>query len=125
MQLKRSGLWKRALKGALLGTALSLFLVLLLSLCLYKEWLGLEHIGPFNTAIKVLSAAFASLMAIRKPMGRRWLTGALAGFFYAFFAYMLFMLLSGSLSLSLRLLSDLGMGLLSGMLSAMIRQMLK
>ena len=77
-----------------------------------------------NAAIKVISAAAAALLAVRRCAKRRWLYGAAAGLLYAVLAFMVFSILSDTFVISAALLSDFGMGILSGMLSAMAAQVL-
>lgn len=124
-KVKWDNTFVRVIKGALFGAAISLLLILLFSLGLYKEWIPIDSISAINTGIKVISAVGASLVSVRKSVKHRWLVGGFSGFAYAAIAYLVFSILAKSYTVSAALLSDLGMGMLAGMLAAMIRQLVK
>ncbi|MGN0800158.1 MAG: TIGR04086 family membrane protein [Christensenellales bacterium] len=112
------------LKGGLLASVLSVALIVLYAFLLWKEILPAGSMPIVNAAIKVISAAAAALLAVRRCAKRRWLYGAAAGLLYAVLAFMVFSILSDTFVISAALLSDFGMGILSGMLSAMAAQVL-
>ena len=107
------------LKGGLLASVISIVLIVLYALALWKEILPASSMPIANAVIKVLSAAVAALLAVRRCAKRRWLYGGAAGLLYAALA---FTILADTFIVSVALLSDLGMGLLAGMLTAMAAQ---
>ncbi len=112
------------IKGGMLGALVSVVLIFLYALALWKELLPAESIRLVNALIKVLSAAAAALFAVRRCARRRWLTGALTGLFYTLLAFMVFSVLSDTFVVSEALLSDLLIGLLSGMTAGAVRQLI-
>ena len=110
------------LKGGLLASLVSIVLIVLYALALWKEILPASSMPIANAVIKVLSAAVAALLAVRRCAKRRWLYGGAAGLLYAALAFMVFSILADTFIVSVALLSDLGMGLLAGMLTAMAAQ---
>ena len=112
-------------KGALLGVIISFVLVVLYAVALKEELLQASTMGLFTTVIKVVCAAAAGLIAVRRCKRRRWLYGALSGALYAVLAFTVFSAVAGTLYVSVALLSDIAAGAASGLLSVMILQMLK
>lgn len=112
------------LKGGLLASIISIALIVLYALALWKEVLPASSMSIANAAIKVVSAAAAALLAVRRCAKRRWLYGGIAGLFYTALAFMVFSILSDTFIVSAALLSDFGVGLLAGMLAAMAAQVL-
>ncbi len=111
------------IKGGILGALVSIVLIFLYALALWKAVLPAESIRLVNSLIKVISAAAAALLAVRKCPRRRWLTGAATGLFYTLLAFMVFSVLSDTFVLSAALWSDLLIGLLSGMTAGVVRQL--
>ena len=66
------------LKGGLLASVLSVALIVLYAFLLWKEILPAGSMPIVNAAIKVISAAAAALLAVRRCAKRRWLYGAAA-----------------------------------------------
>lgn len=112
------------LKGGLLASIISIALIVLYALALWKEVLPASSMSSANAVIKVVSAAAAALLAVRRCAKRRWLYGGIAGLFYTALAFMVFSILSDTFIVSAALLSDFGVGLLAGMLAAMAAQVL-
>lgn len=112
------------LKGGLLASIISIALIVLYALALWKEVLPASSMSIANAVIKVVSAAAAALLAVRRCAKRRWLYGGIAGLFYTALAFMVFSILSDTFIVSAALLSDFGVGLLTGMLAAMAAQVL-
>lgn len=112
------------LKGGLLASVISIVLIVLYALALWKEVLPASSMPIANAVIKVISAAAAALLAVRRCAKRRWLYGGIAGLFYTALAFMVFSILSDTFIVSAALLSDFGVGLLAGMLAAMAAQVL-
>ncbi len=108
------------LKAAVLGSAVSLLLIVLYAAVMWQQWLGTGSIPIVNTCIKVLSAATAGLVIARRCRERTWFFGAAAGLIYSAFAFVIFSILADTFTLTLAVFADLGMGLLAGMLAAMI-----
>ena len=90
-----------------------------------EELLQVSTMGLFTTVIKVICAAAAGLIAVRRCKKRLWLYGALAGTLYAVLAFIVFSAVAGTLYVSIALLSDIAIGAVSGLLSVMVLQMLK
>ena len=109
-------------KSALLGVIISFVLVVLYAVALKEELLQVSTMGLFTTVIKVICAAAAGLIAVRRCKKRLWLYGALAGTLYAVLA---FSAVAGTLYVSIALLSDIAIGAVSGLISVMVLQMLK
>jgi putative membrane protein (TIGR04086 family) len=111
-------------KSALLGVIISFVLVVLYAVALKEELLQVSTMGLFTTVIKVICAAAAGLIAVRRCKKRLWLYGALAGL-YAILAFIVFSAVAGTLYVSIALLSDIAIGAVSGLISVMVLQMLK
>ncbi len=122
---KAPNMFIEIIKGGLMASALSIALIVLYALLLWKEVLPASSMPIANALIKVLSAAAAALLSVRRCARRRWLYGGLAGLLYAALAFMVFSILSDTFVVSVALLSDLGMSLISGMLAAMAAQALR
>ncbi|MBQ9832479.1 MAG: TIGR04086 family membrane protein [Clostridia bacterium] len=114
-----------AVKSALVGTALSVVLIVIYALLLYKQILLSDSMAIANATIKVLSAALAAIVAVRGQSQKRYLIGGMAGIMYTLAAFIIFSLLSSTFNISLALLSDIAMGMITGMLSIMIMNMVK
>ena len=112
-------------KSALLGVIISFVLVVLYAVALKEELLQVSAMGLFTTVIKVICAAAAGLIAVRRCKKRLWLYGALAGTLYAVLAFIVFSAVAGTLYVSIALLSDIAIGAVSGLISVMVLQMLK
>ena len=78
------------LRAALWGVLASLGLVVLYAVALRQNWLGTDTMGAATTAIKVLCAAFAGLLARRATGSRYWLWGMLGSVLYSLLAFLLF-----------------------------------
>ena len=100
-------------------------LVVLYAVALKEELLQVSTMGLFTTVIKVICAAAAGLIAVRRCKKRLWLYGALSGTLYAILAFIVFSAVAGTLYVSIALLSDIAIGAVSGLLSVMVLQMLK
>lgn len=112
-------------KGALLGVALSLLLILLMSLALDKGWFELKNMQTFTLIAKLLSSLASAALAIGLYKSKALLTGALAGISYAALAYITFSIISGRFMFSLGILGDLGIGLLCGAAMALLMRIIK
>ncbi len=113
------------LKASFLGAAVSFALLLLFALSLQKNWLQLSALGVMTVTIKVVSAAAASMLAVGLYKRRAWFVGGLAGLCYAGLAFLLFSIMSKNFSLSLGILSDLGIGALAGVFTALLIRMFR
>ncbi len=107
------------IKSSLIASAVSILLIVIYALLLYKQVLQSDSVAVVNSVIKVVSAAVAAFIAVRKCTEKRWLIGGIAGLSYTLLAFLIFSILSATFEFSLPLLSDIGMGALSGMLAAM------
>ena len=101
--------------GVVLSIVVSLVLILLFALLIkWLEW-GDAVIKPINVAIKIISIAVGVLVATRD--GKNGLKkGAVVGVLYVLLSFLIFSLLLGSFSLSMKFVWDLLLGLLSGVL---------
>ena len=106
------------LKAAFIGCVVSIALIVIFAVLMWKQVVGVELIPIVNAAIKVIGAAAAGFLAQRGC--RAWRFGGAAGLIYAMLAYAVFSILSGSFALNMAMLSDMGIGLLAGMLCAMV-----
>lgn len=116
---KKTGVVIPFVKAALLGSGLSVLLILLYALLLYKQILTADSMAVANVLIKVVSAAFATFIAIRGRSEKRCLFGGMAGGVYMLSAFFIFSLLSSSFNPSFALFCDVGVGVLCGVLFAM------
>lgn len=114
----------KSLRSALAACAVSVALVALYALVLQQQWLDAGTVGTANTVIKLLSSAFAALLASRGA-GRAWLWGAASAGMYMLLTFMVFSMLSGDFSLGLNVLSDLGMCMLCGAVTGMLKNLIK
>lgn len=112
-------------KAALLAAVLTLGCIVLYAWTLQRAWLPDSSIPIVNAVIKVIGAAFAASIAIRRCERRRWLIGSAAGVAYILLAFVVFSIAADHFSLSLALLADLLMGAVAGMLCAMLLGMRK
>ena len=113
------------MRAALWGVLASLGLVVLYAVALRQNWLGTDTMGAATTAIKVLCAAFAGLLARRATGSRYWLWGMLGSVLYSLLAFLLFSLLSQTFILSLAILSDVAMAAAAGLFGVLVWQMFK
>ena len=111
--------------AVIISLAVSFVLVVLYAVALKEELLATTTMTLFTTVIKVICAALAGLLAVRRCRRRLWLYGAAGGGLYTLLSFGVFSAVAGTLCVSLALLSDIGMGALAGLLSVMIMQMLK
>lgn len=112
-------------KAVIISLAVSFILVVLYAVALKEELLATTTMTLFTTVIKVICAALAGLLAVRRCRRRLWLYGAAGGGLYTLLSFGVFSAVAGTLCVSLALLSDIGMGAIAGLLSVMIMQMLK
>ena len=112
-------------KAVIISLMVSFILVVLYAVALKEELLATTTMTLFTTVIKVICAALAGLLAVRRCRRRLWLYGAVGGGLYTLLSFGVFSAVAGTLCVSLALLSDIGMGALAGLLSVMIMQMLK
>jgi len=113
------------IKAVIISLAVSFILVVLYAVALKEELLATTTMTLFTTVIKVICAALAGILTVRRCRRRLWLYGAAGGGLYTLLAFGVFSAVAGSFCVSLALLSDIGMGTLAGLLSVMIMQMLK
>lgn len=113
------------LKTALIASALSIVLIVILALLLKVQVFSSESIPLCNAVIKVISEAAAAVLVMRKCTHRRWLYGGIVGLAHALLALIVFAILSDTFAFSVAVLSGLGMGFLAGMLASMIVQAVK
>lgn len=106
--------------GVLLAFALSFALVALSALLLYKQVIGENLVTVIDPIIKAASALLAGLVGSRGFSSKRWLFGALAALIYIVLSLLVFQLLSGGISLSKGMLTDLLMCAFSGMAGGVI-----
>lgn len=122
---KRISMGTELVKAVIISLAVSFILVVLYAVALKEELLATTTMTLFTTVIKVICAALAGILTVRRCRRRLWLYGAVGGGVYTLLAFGVFSAVAGSLCVSLALLSDICMGALAGLLSVMVMQMLK
>ena len=118
-----AGMWFRAVRSAVIASAVSVALVAAFAFALAKQWLGVEIIEPVNIALKLLCAALSAWLTVRRCSSRAWLWGAIGGGAYMALALAVFSLLSGEFSADTGLLADMGMCMLCGAIIGVIRNL--
>ncbi|MDR1619593.1 MAG: TIGR04086 family membrane protein [Clostridiales bacterium] len=122
---KRSSSPKRALmlrigKSALFGCLLTVAIILLFALILKAEWLS-ENSIPFVTSIiKTICAGLVGFLSANKCTDRAWVWGGVGGASYILLAFISFLILERSFSISFALLSDIVMGFVAGVAGSMV-----
>lgn len=110
--------WRAGFKGLLTGIAVSVILILLLTMLLYLGWLEENAIPIGNTVIKLLSAcACGAAVVIGKHKGT-WLIGGAAAACAQLLAWAGMSLYLGSFSITWNLLADLLLSFAVGAASA-------
>ena len=121
---KRSAVMPAVLaRAAFTGTALGVALVALFALILQQQWLGMESIPYVNTSIKLISAAAAAIMAVKRANDHTLLWGAAAGGAYMLVSFIVFSLISGRFSFSLGLAADFALCMTAGVVIGIIRNL--
>ena len=95
-------------KAVIISLAVSFVLVVLYAVALKEELLATTTMTLFTTVIKVICAALAGLLAVRRCRRRLWLYGAAGGGLYTLLSFGVFSAVAGTLCVSLALLSDIG-----------------
>jgi len=113
------------IKATLIASALSIVLIIIFAFLLKASIISSGGIPLGNSIIKVISAAAAALLAVRKCQKKLWLYGGMAGLAHALMAFLVFAILADSFTFSLALLGDLCIGALAGMLAAITRQIFR
>ena len=94
----KSGVFKTALKSALLGFIISLILVLIFAIIVKLVGLNNSMIGIVNQIIKILSVFFGVLFGVTDKT--RWLfKGALGGAIFAILSFIVFLFFGNSFNL--------------------------
>lgn len=122
---KKISLFMTLMKGALLGVALSLLLILLMSVALEKAWLELKNTQNVTLVIKLLSSLASAALCIKLYKNKALLTGALAGASYAVLAYLSFSIISGRFMFSWGIAGDIGIGVLCGGFVALLMKTIR
>ena len=117
---KKTSLFITVVKGALLGVALSLLLILIMSVALGKGWMELKSTQSFTLIIKLLSSLASAALAIKLYKSKALLTGAATGIAYAALSYLSFSIISGHFFFSWGIAGDMGIGLLCGGFMALL-----
>lgn len=107
------------LRAELIAVGLTLLLVALLSFLLYKGVLGIETVPVFNTVIKLIGALCAAVITCICICQKRFIYSAVSGGVYVILSFLLFSLMCGKFEISVRLLSDLGIGIGAGVSAAL------
>ncbi len=108
------------LRGALLASILSVALLLLLAVALEKMWLPLESAEYISPALKVIGAALAAMVAIKKCARKRWLVGMGAGIAFSLIAFMTFSIISNTFHVTVSILMDMGICAAAGGVTGII-----
>ncbi len=117
--------WLQILKGSLSAVSISLVLILFFALIVHFSGLSESFIMPINQVIKVLSIFTGTTLGLKTNKQQGFIKGLLIGLIYTIFAYVLFSILSSSISIGLSSLNDLAFGSLIGGLSGVIAVNLK
>ncbi len=112
--------WLQVLKGSLAAVSISLVLILIFALLVHFTGLNESFIMPINQVIKVISILIGVFLALKTNKQQGFFKGLLIGLFYTVMSYLLFSLLSSSISIGLTSLNDLAFGMLIGGLSGII-----
>lgn len=108
------------LKGLVVAMVISFALIIVLACSL--KWFSLDekYISPLNLAIKTISVAIGSLVAI-KGESRGLFKGVCFGLLYIFLAFISFSALAGSFSMDISFLLDIAFSCLAGGLVGILK----
>lgn len=105
----------RCIGGILVAAALAALLLLLFALLLKWEWLKEDSITLGNTIIKMIGAVVSGCIASQKVRKRRAVVSAVCGIGFILFSFALCAIVEKSWTVSLLLLSDLGLAAVSAL----------
>lgn len=107
------------LRAELIAVGLTLILVALLSFLLYKGVLGIEAVPALNTVIKLIGALSAAVITCVSICQKRLVYSTVSGGVYVILSFLLFSLMCGKFEISVKLLSDIGIGVGAGVLTGL------
>lgn len=108
------------LKGGLSSLSISLVAILLFAILIHFTGISDGAIMPVNQVIKVVSIFTGTWLALKTNKQQGFIKGLVIGLIYTVFAYILFSILSSSVSIGLTSLNDLAFGGLLGGLSGIV-----
>ena len=108
------------LKGSLASLSISLVGILLFALLIHFTGLSDGFIMPINQVIKIVSIFVGVFLALKTNKMQGFVKGLLIGLIYTFLAYVLFSILSSTVSVGITSLNDLLFGGLIGGISGII-----
>ena len=108
------------LKGSLASLSISLVGILLFALLIHFTGLSDGFIMPINQVIKIVSIFVGVFLALKTNKKQGFVKGLLIGLIYTFLAYVLFSILSSTVSVGITSLNDLLFGGLIGGISGII-----
>ena len=108
------------LKGSLASLSISLVGILLFALLIHFTGLSDGFIMPINQVIKIVSIFVGVFLALKTNKMQGFIKGLLIGLIYTFLAYVLFSILSSTVSVGITSLNDLLFGGLIGGISGII-----
>ncbi len=112
--------WLQILKGSLSAVSISLVSILIFALIIHFTGLSESFIMPINQVIKIVSIFVGTLLALKTNREQGFIKGILIGLFYTVIAYVLFSILSSSISIGVTSLNDLALSSLIGGISGVI-----
>ena len=108
------------LKGSFASLSISLVGILLFALLIHFTGLSDGFIMPINQVIKIVSIFVGVFLALKTNKMQGFVKGLLIGLIYTFLAYVLFSILSSTISVGITSLNDLLFGGLIGGISGII-----
>ena len=119
----KSKLLLSLLKGVIISVAFSLISVLILSMLSSIFSFGEKVIVPINTAIKAVAVALGVLFSVSD--GKGLIKGLIYGVIIVILNYLLFSIIGGSFTFTVRILWELLLGIAVGGISGIIAVNLK
>lgn len=125
VKIKDKSFWLGIIKSSILAVTISLILILIFALVIRFFDISDKLISPINQAIKILSIFFGCLIGL-KSSTKGLIKGIIIGFIYILLSYIIFSILSGTISFGVSSIIDILfaciVGGLSGMLAVNIRK---
>lgn len=113
------------IRSLFLGLLLTLLLVAILTFVLYKGILSIEAVPIANTLIKIIGAFFSAMLVHIATNSKKLLLSGITGMLFSLLSFVIFSIISGSFSFTVRVLTDMGLGLLSGILTSFMLELFK
>lgn len=113
------------LQAALIACLAVIVLLVFVTLMLSWDWFDQGSITLINTVLKIIGAALAGFIVVKKDMVKPWLTGGLSALLFLVLTVVSMCIFLGEAALGLSLLGDALMCIAVGAATAAIRQALK